>query len=131
MSDMKTIIILLGFSPLSILAQNPFTFLGQTKTVIDTQIGKPVACDQKDGTKEVWAYPFSKSGDYHIKYVSDTARAFTYKPKGDFAITDIPYTLREAKRQPEEGKLLVSETDKPKIFVEVKDDKVKKITFLR
>jgi hypothetical protein len=126
---MKILLVALFFSPLSLVAQNPFTFLGQTKTAIETQIGKPVACDQKDGVKEVWAYPFSKTGDYHIKYVSDTARAFTYKPKGVFSITDIPYTLKEAEQQPDEGKLLLC--DEPKLQVYVKEGNVKKVVYLR
>ena len=116
-----------------VVNDNPFTLLNQPKNAVDAVIGKPVALDSKDGKRCVYAYPFSKFGDYHILYVSDTARAFTYKPKSPSTMTlnDIPTNIKltPADVQPENGQLLVSGDDK--VLVEVKDGTVRKITYLK
>ena len=128
---MKIALFIFSLLPCLGFAQNPFNFVGQTRTAIEATIGKPVTRNAKDGNREQYAYPFSKSGDYHILYVSDIATAFVYKPKmaAPFSLADVPPTfgtLRPAEVQPNDVTLLVDASDK--LTVELKGERVVKIT---
>lgn len=128
---MKIAIFSLLLFPCLGFAQNPFAFVGQTRTTIEATIGKPVTRNAKEGNREQYAYPFSKLGDYHILYVSDIATAFVYKPKiaTPFSLADVPTTfgkLRPADVQPNDVTLLVDASDK--LTVELKGERVVKIT---
>ena len=133
-------ILLLLVLPFAAFAQNPFDLLGQSRASVETVIGKPIATDyaSTDNGKTVTQIAY-KLGDYHIGYVNDTARSFTYKPKDFITVTDgnlamypsVKLTVAERQNDPART-LYFAASSRQKLFVETSNTskKIMKISYL-